>query len=89
MSKPSDTDKRYDRYADIFENPVDAEVLERGNRVLHSEFMENFQQSTGRLSVVHSAEEAVRQARRRDPEAARRADEAPRQRRSRSRGRSR
>jgi hypothetical protein len=36
----SGEDDRYDRYADIFDNPVTAESLELGNRVLHWAFAE-------------------------------------------------
>ncbi len=37
----SSIDQRFDRYADIFDNPVTAESIELGNRVLHWSFMEN------------------------------------------------
>ena len=50
---------RYDRYAEIFDNPVDAAVLELGNRVLHWQFMENYQTSTGYLVVRDHAREAA------------------------------
>ena len=42
MSKSSESDKRYDRYAEIFNNPINEHVIELGNRVLHWSFMENF-----------------------------------------------
>jgi hypothetical protein len=38
----STTDARYDRYAEIFDNPVTDASIELGNRVLHWIFMENF-----------------------------------------------
>jgi len=38
----STTDARYDRYAEIWENPVTSESTELGNRVLHWLFMENY-----------------------------------------------
>jgi hypothetical protein len=53
-------DAPFDRYADIFENPVTAEEIEVGNRVLHSQFMENYQASTGRWAVKGRAEKAQR-----------------------------
>lgn len=51
-------DAAYDRYADIFENPVTAEEIEVGNRVLHGSLMENYQDSTGRLVVTRRAVQA-------------------------------
>lgn len=65
MSKPSETDKRYDRYAEIFDNPVDHEVIERGNRVLHNEFMENFARYVGQPRVRDLASEAQAESLRR------------------------
>lgn len=35
-------DARYDRYADIFENPDTAESIELGNRVMHWLFTESW-----------------------------------------------
>jgi hypothetical protein len=81
MSKPSETDKRYDRYAEIFDNPVDHEVLERGNRVLHHEFMENFAQYVSVPRVRDLADEAQQESlRRTEGDPARRAAELERQR---------
>jgi hypothetical protein len=59
MSKPSETDQRYDRYAQIFENPVTVREVEEGNRAQHWSFFENFAQSTGRLTVTGHAQQAV------------------------------
>jgi hypothetical protein len=53
-------DATYDRYADIFENPVTAEEIEVGNRVLHNMFTENYQASTGGEVVKGRAERAQR-----------------------------
>jgi hypothetical protein len=39
---------RYDRYAQIFENPVTDFEIEPGNRVQHWLFMENFADYVGR-----------------------------------------
>jgi hypothetical protein len=50
---------RYDRYADIFDNPVTAESIELGNRVLHWLFMENFQASTSKLVIRQHARQAL------------------------------
>jgi hypothetical protein len=50
---------RYDRYAEIFENPVSEAEIELGNRALHWLFMENFQASTGYAAVRQHAREAV------------------------------
>ena len=36
----NDTDRRFQRYADIFDNPETHESAERGWRVLHHEFTE-------------------------------------------------
>jgi hypothetical protein len=80
VSKPSETDKRYDRYAAIFDNPVNEWVIEVGNRALHGLFMENFAPYVARGTIRQHAEEAVRQARERDPEAGRRYDARPRRR---------
>jgi hypothetical protein len=46
VSKPSETDKRYERYTDWIKSPQpgspeSAEQVERGSRVLHWEGMEN------------------------------------------------
>lgn len=51
-------DERYERYADIFEDPETAESIELGRRVLHKMFMENFQASTARLEVASRARQA-------------------------------
>ena len=80
MSKSSETDKRYDRYAEIFDNPINEHVIELGNRVLHWSFMENFAPYVAHGAIQQHAEDAVEQARRRDPEAARRYDQRPRRR---------
>jgi hypothetical protein len=53
---------RYDRYADMFDNPVTAESIELGNRVLHWEFMENCSPSTGRGVIAQHARNAQREA---------------------------
>ena len=53
-------DATYDRYADIFENPVTAEEIEVGNRALHGQFMENYQSSTTREVVRNRARKAQR-----------------------------
>jgi hypothetical protein len=80
VSKPSETDRRYDRYAEIWDNPISEHVIELGNRVLHWSFMENFAPYVARGAIRRHAEDAVRQARERDPEAARRYDLRPRRR---------
>jgi hypothetical protein len=49
---------RYDRYADIFDNPVTAEEIELGNRVLHHQFMENFAEYVATAAVTGRALEA-------------------------------
>jgi hypothetical protein len=51
---------RYDRYADTFDNPVTAESIEVGNRVLHWMFAENWSPSTGRGVVEQHARDAQR-----------------------------
>jgi hypothetical protein len=38
----STVDARYDRYAEMWDNPVTTESIELGNRALHWLFMENF-----------------------------------------------
>jgi hypothetical protein len=53
---------RYDGYADLFGNPVTAESIELGNRVLHWEFMENWSSSTGAAVIARHAREARRRA---------------------------
>jgi hypothetical protein len=53
-------DARYQRYADLFENPETAESIERGWRVLHWEFTENFDSLRARLTVIQHAQEAKR-----------------------------
>ena len=55
---PEPQDARYDRYADTFDSPVTAESIEVGNRVLHDQFTENYQQSTGREAVENRARRA-------------------------------
>lgn len=62
MSAASETDKRYQRYADIFDNPETADSIERGWRVLHHEFMEAW---APRERVVHMARDAQEIARHR------------------------
>jgi hypothetical protein len=63
MSKPSDTDKRYDRYADIFDEPVTHEAVERGYRVLHYESMEGlFGQQRVRNVARYAEQESLRRA---------------------------
>jgi hypothetical protein len=49
---------RYDRYADLFDNPVTAASIEVGNRVLHWQFMEHYQASTAREVVEGRARQA-------------------------------
>ena len=71
MSRPSETDRRYDRYAEIFDNPVDADSIERGNRVLHHEFMEAW---SPREVVANRARRAQEEARGRAGRPARAAD---------------
>jgi len=63
VSKRSSMDERYDRYAEMFDNPVTAESLELGNRVLHWHFIENFQQSTGYEVVTNHARDAQKRTR--------------------------
>jgi hypothetical protein len=65
---------RYDRYAEIFENPVSEAEIELGNRALHWLFMENFQASTGYGAVRQHAREAVERGA--EPEAGREAGQA-------------
>ena len=60
MTAPESQDARYDRYADIFDNPVTAEEIELGNRVLHGQFIENWQPSTTREVVRRRAGKAQR-----------------------------
>ena len=62
MSKPSDTDKRYDCYADIFKNPETDRSIELGNRVLHWQFMEEY---CGRGQIENHAREAQEESLRR------------------------
>ena len=45
-------DDRYDRYADIFDNPVTSSSIELGNRVLHAQFMENYAQYVALPTVI-------------------------------------
>jgi hypothetical protein len=78
MSRPSETDKRYERYADIFDSPETAHSIEEGWRALHWSFVEAYNPSG---VVRQHAEEAQRESLRRtqgDP--ARRAAELERQR---------
>jgi hypothetical protein len=58
-------DARYDEYADIFGNPVTAESIELGNRVLHWVFMENYAQYVAQGVIKQQAREAQRIARER------------------------
>jgi hypothetical protein len=58
--KMSTKDARYQRYADLFENPETAESIELGARVLHWVFMENFDSLRARLVVTQHAQEAKR-----------------------------
>lgn len=62
MSKPSETDKRYERYADIFDSPETAHSIEEGWRALHWSFMENW---NPRGVVRQHAEEAQQESLRR------------------------
>lgn len=48
----STVDARYDRYADIFENPTTDASIELGNRVLHAMFMENWDANVGCAWIV-------------------------------------
>jgi hypothetical protein len=93
MSKPSKTDQRYDRYAEIFDAPFAGEYDERGHRALHHEFMENHGESYGRDHVEGLAYEARKQAVDRIPDTPGDPDRAyargRRIQRARSRGRSR
>lgn len=52
---------RYDRYADTFDNPVTAESIELGNRVLHWTALENWTPSVGRAVIAQHARRATRQ----------------------------
>ena len=60
MSKPSETDKRYQRYADYFGDPETAGSVERGHRVMHWEACEA---RNPRETVAHHARTAQRVAR--------------------------
>jgi hypothetical protein len=51
-------DATYDMYAEVLECPVTAEEIEVGNRVLHGQYLENFQASRGREVVKGRAEKA-------------------------------
>lgn len=42
MSKPSETDKRYEQYANIFDAPETAHSIEEGWRALHWSFVERW-----------------------------------------------
>jgi hypothetical protein len=56
----NDINARYDRYADIFDNPETVESIELGNRVLHWSFMENDAgRSVGRRVVIQHAKQAL------------------------------
>jgi hypothetical protein len=59
-NRAEDQNARYDRYADIFDNPVTAEVIEVGNRVLHGQFAENFRGSDREGVVRDRGEQAQR-----------------------------
>jgi hypothetical protein len=62
----STTDARYDRYAEIFENPVTDTSIELGNRVLHWMFMENFAPYVAQGTIRQHAEQAHSIAARRE-----------------------
>ena len=78
MSKPSETDKRYERYADIFDSPETAHSVEEGWRALHWSFVESWNPS----GVVRQHAEAAQaeSLRRTEGDPARRAAELERQR---------
>jgi len=56
------TPDRYDRYADTFDNPVTAESIELGNRVLHWTALENWSPSTAHGVITQHARQAHRRA---------------------------
>jgi hypothetical protein len=66
MSKPSETDERFQHYADMFNSPETHESIERGYRPLHWEFMETgWHTTTARNVISDHAREAVNEAARR------------------------
>lgn len=62
MSKPSETDKRYETYANIFDSPETAHSVEEGWRALHWSFVESYNPSG---VVRQHAEEAQAESLRR------------------------